>query len=85
MYTERERTCSQEYRKYGSSIYLSTKKERGYTEGQHKYFQEKLGYIYHKAIKICSSNVVKNIGLNFNNSEFDYPLTTLSKYKLHEL
>ena len=83
MYTEREQTCSQEYRKYGSSIYLSTKKERGYIEGQYKYFQEKLGYIYYKILKIYSSNVVRNIGLNFNNSEFNYLLTTLSKYKLH--
>ena len=84
IYTERDQTCSQEYRKYGSSIYLSTKKERGYIEGQHKYFQEKLGYLYYQVIKICSSNVVRNIGLNFNNSEFNYSLTTLSKYKLHE-
>lgn len=59
MYTEQEATKSTRITPYGSSIYLSTQKHRGYVKGQHKY-REGDGRYYYYSLQFIGTSEISN-------------------------
>ena len=81
-YTEQYETTSKEKRKYGTSFYFITRKDRGYYEGQNKYFIDSLGYVYYDILKIKSSEIFNNVSFNFGYQvQNNFKIRTLEQYK----